>query len=306
MMKRTLLADAMLLFIAISWGYTFVLSKDLLEEMTPLFSVGTRFLAAAILMLPFLVKYLKQLTRVDLKQGLITGLALSLAYNFQIFGISMTTPGKAGIITGSAVVFVPLLYYLWVKKPVERGALLGTLFVFFGLISFSWTGRNDFSGLNFGDFLALCGAVFFAVHVIIVDHVHRKSESRLPQMMFIMLQLLVVGVSTLLLAVPLEPMPTMLSPYGWFAFSFDMLIGTLLAYIVQIYAQKHTHPANVSIILSFESFFAYLFSWLLWGEMLTLSIGIGIILFVFGILSAELSSLPALAKWKWKKPQEDG
>lgn len=288
-MKKSLFADLILFLIAVSWGYTFVLTKDLVDEITPLYFIGSRFLIAAVLLLLFTWRSLRQLTKDDLRSGILAGLALGAAFNLQIFGIQLTTPGKAGLFTGTAVIWIPFFYFIWNRKPLRMDTVISAFIVFAGLVLFSWKNAFEFIRLNAGDLLALGGAVFFAVHVMMVEHYHRNRKSALPQSVFVMLQLFVVGVVTLIFAVPLEPFPSALSSYGWFAYGFDLLFGTLLAYMGQIYAQKYTHPAHVGIILTFESFFAYLFSWWLWGEILTQHMWIGIFMFILGLVVAEVS-----------------
>lgn len=294
-MRKSLFADLILFLITVSWGYTFVLTKDLVDEITPLYFIGSRFLIAAVLLLLFTWRSLRLVTKDDLRSGILAGLALGAAFNLQIFGIQWTTPGKAGLFTGTAVLWIPFFYFIWSRKPLRMDTVISAFIVFAGLALFSWKDSFDFIGLNAGDLLALGGALFFAVHVMMVDHYHQKRKSALPESFFVMLQLFVVGVVTLIFAVPLEPFPSALSPYGWFAYGFDLLFGTLLAYMGQIYAQKYTHPAHVGIILAFESFFAYLFSWWLWGETLTHHMWMGIFMFVLGLAVAEAS--PYLGFW---------
>ncbi|MEB3100834.1 DMT family transporter [Ferviditalea candida] len=307
-MKKSLFADLILFCIAVSWGYTFVLTKDLVEEITPLYFIGSRFLIASLLLLLFAWRLLRRLTRFDMLSGAVAGLALAAAFNLQTFGIRLTTPGKAGLFTGTAVLWTPFLYFLWSRKPLRADTIISALIVFAGLALFSWKDSFDFIGLNAGDLLTLGGALFFAVHIMVVDRYHRNSKSELPVSIFVMMQLFVVGIVTLSFAAPLEPLPSALSPYGWFAYGFDLLFGTLLAYMGQIYAQKYAHPAHAGIIITFDSFFAYLFSWWLWGENLTVRMWAGIFMFVLGLLVAEAGpyiGFPMRAKRKSSKHGSD-
>jgi drug/metabolite transporter (DMT)-like permease len=122
-----------------------------------------------------------------------------------------------------------------------------------------------------------------------VDRFYEKKAD-VDSLSFVMIQLLVVGVIDLLIAVFSEPIPKPLTSYSWFAFWFDCLIGTLLAYVVQIKAQQFTPPVHVSIILSLEAVFAFLFSWLLWGETVTAIVLTGVLLMLGGIYVTELSN----------------
>ncbi|CAM3583835.1 MULTISPECIES: DMT family transporter [Brevibacillus] len=283
--KQLIWADLSLFFIALAWGYTFVLSKDILTEMTPFYFLGTRFLLAAFLLLPFVWRRLKKVSRDVWVQGIICGIVLCAAFTFQILGIDRTTPGKAGVITGTNVILVPFLYFFWRRKPVGKGAVIGSLLAFAGLTCLS--GDEGWTGISFGDFLVFLCAIFFALHILLVDRLYEQRED-VDSLNFVMIQLLVVGVIDLAIALFVEPLPQPLSSYGWFAFLFDCLIGTLLAYIVQIKAQQFSPPVHVSILLSLEAVFAFLFSWLLWGEPVTPIVWTGVALMLAGIYITEL------------------
>lgn len=285
--KQLLWADLSLFIISLAWGYTFILSKDLLAEMTPYYFLGTRFLFAALILLPFIWKRLYQVERDVWMQGILCGVVLCAAFTLQILGIDRTTPGKAGVITGTNVVLVPFLYFLWRRKPVKKGAVIGSILAFIGLTFLS--GKGEWTGIALGDLLVFLCAIFFALHILMVDRFYEKKAD-LDSLSFVMIQLLVVGVIDLVIAVFSEPIPKPLSSYGWFAFWFDCLIGTLLAYVVQIKAQQFTPPVHVSIILSLEAVFAFLFSWLLWGESVTAIVLTGVLLMLGGIYVTELSN----------------
>lgn len=287
--KQLIWADLSLFFIALAWGYTFVLSKDILTEMTPFYFLGTRFLLAALLLLPFVWRRLKKVSRDVWVQGIICGIVLCAAFTFQILGIDRTTPGKAGVITGTNVILVPFLYFIWRRKPVGKGAVIGSLLAFVGLTCLS--GNEGWTGISFGDFLVFLCAIFFALHILLVDRMYEQRED-VDSLNFVMIQLLVVGVIDLAIALFVEPLPQLLSSYGWFAFLFDCLIGTLLAYVVQIKAQQFSPPVHVSILLSLEAVFAFLFSWLLWGEPVTPIVWTGVALMLAGIYITELGDQP--------------
>ncbi|KMY52657.1 hypothetical protein AC623_00585 [Bacillus sp. FJAT-27231] len=286
--KKVIIADVSLVGIALGWGYSFVLTKDVLAEMTPLYFISTRFLLAALILLLFKWKDIRNMPKQMWKYGIASGTALWAGFILQTLGIELTTPGKAGVLTGTMVVIVPFLYFFWSKVAVQRGAVLGSLLTFLGLIILSWDG--SWAGVNLGDILAFLCAFFFAIHVILVDRAYKKNES-VDSLSFITIQLFIVGIFSLPFAVSLEPLPSLLSPYGSYAYTFDLLIGTLLAYIVQIKAQQYSPPTHVSLLLSLEAVFAFLLSWLLWGEALTFNTVLGISLILGGIFITEAFDL---------------
>ncbi|MGJ7911153.1 DMT family transporter [Neobacillus sp. LXY-1] len=286
--KIVIIADLSLLGIALAWGYIFVLTKDLLNEISPLFLNAGRFLFSAMILWIFKQKNVRKAGWDVWKKGVLCGLPLWLAFTLQTFGIENTTPGKAGVLTGTVIIIVPFLYFVFSKVAIQKGVIIGCLLTFGGLAILSWDG-GSMKG-NIGDLLVLLCAVFFAIHILAVDRVYEQSDS-FDSFVFIMIQLLVAGVMSVPFAFLLEPLPSSLSSYGWFAFGFDTLIGTLLAYIVQIKAQQYSPPTHVSLLLSLESFFAFLFSWLLWGEVLTRNVLIGVSLILLGVFMTELLNI---------------
>lgn len=282
--RRVLWANLSMLGIAIAWGYTFVLSKELLKEMTPFYFIGTRFLLAALLIVPFKWKAIKNTSLLIWKMGTGCGLMLGAAFTLQILGIQLTTPGKAGVITGTLVVLVPFLYFTWARIPVQRGPVLGSISAFIGLFLLSSDG--NWSGINTGDLLAFLCAICFAVHMVMVDRIYSRGIS-FDAYVFVMIQLLVAGIVDTCIAVAIEPVPKPIAAYGWYAYGFDLLIGTLLAYIVQIKAQKYSSPTHISLLISFEPVFAFVFSCLLWGEVISIASIIGVFLILLGIFVTE-------------------
>ncbi|WP_338448646.1 DMT family transporter [Niallia oryzisoli] len=292
--RKMLFADLSMLLITISWGYSFILAKDLLVEMTPLFYTGSRFLLAAILLGLLQWKKLKYMNRLCLQAGSLAGVFLCVAYTAQIFGIGLTTPGKAGVITSTSVVIVPFLYFIFSRMHIQKGPIIGCVSAFIGLCLISWDG--SWQGVNLGDLMVLICAVFFAIHLVYVDRTYIKLPD-LDPMLFTIVQLTTVGVIDMIIALFLEPVPTNLSGYGWFAYLFAVIVGTLLGYMVQMHVQLNVSPMRVSLIFSLESVFAFGFSWLIWGEPVSSSILFGVLLLLTGIYITEFSNSSLTSKY---------
>jgi drug/metabolite transporter (DMT)-like permease len=55
----------------------------------------------------------------------------------------------------------------------------------------------------------------------------------------------------------------------WFAIAYTAVFSLGLCYTLQIWAQRHTPPAEAALILSLESVFAVLAGWILLAEVLS-------------------------------------
>src|SRR5206468_11258753 len=101
-------------------------------------------------------------TRRELRVGEIVGAVLAAGYLTQTAGLTITSPGNAGLISGLFVVLTPLLNRLF-GAPIHWWTWAAVLISLAGLVML--TGGP--SGMNFGDLLVLACAVLFALHIVL-------------------------------------------------------------------------------------------------------------------------------------------
>jgi drug/metabolite transporter (DMT)-like permease len=98
-------------------------------------------------------------------------------------------------------------------------------------------------------------------------------------------QLIVSGLLNLGIGVFIEPMMSFSLPLV-FAIAYTAFFALGLCYTLQIWAQRHTPPADAALILSLESVFSVLSGWLLLHEKLvTIQIAGCTLIFVAVLLS---------------------
>ncbi len=94
----------------------------------------------------------------------LIGLALFAGYAFQTAGLRLTTPAKAGFITGLSVVIVPLAAALVLRLSPGKAAWAGVSLATAGLALLSLHGDLTVAP---GDALVLGCAVAFAAHILL-------------------------------------------------------------------------------------------------------------------------------------------
>jgi drug/metabolite transporter (DMT)-like permease len=102
-MSRRTRADLALAFCSLLWGATFVVVKSALDHSSVFIFLAVRFTVAAVLMLAWSPRILRQFEREDLFAGLRLGCFMFLGYAFQTAGLQYTTPAKSGFVTGSSL-----------------------------------------------------------------------------------------------------------------------------------------------------------------------------------------------------------
>jgi drug/metabolite transporter (DMT)-like permease len=173
-----------------------------------------------------------------------------------------TTAGNAGFITSLYVVVVPFaLYFVWGEKP-HWMSIVSVVLAGVGAFFLSTGGRFE---VKAGDALELFGALFWTFHVIVLG----KYASKFEALTFSMGQLFVCGILNIAVSFFFEPSQA----FSWSLFgavTYTAFFSLGLCYTLQVWAQRHTPPADAALILSLESVFAVLSGWLILNEKLIL------------------------------------
>ncbi|MGB4682307.1 MAG: DMT family transporter [Dethiobacteria bacterium] len=288
--KKMIISDVALFFVAMFWGSNFAITKDALNLITPFAYLGIRFTMSGLIMAAINWKRMAQLKRGELMSGALLGFLLFAGFGVQTIGLLFTTPAKSGFITGTSVVIVPFLYILvskaWPKWSVFVGAFLalGGLF----LLSFEGSGEGAWLPAK-GDVLTFIAAVCFAAHIVLLGIYAPRSDP----LVLATWQLLSAGVFNFVVAFLTEPLQGMfIYPlWIWAAILYAVIFCTIGAFVTQTVAQRFTPATHAGLILSLESVFAGLFSYLFWNELFTARKLCGAGLIFLGILITELQPL---------------
>lgn len=258
-------ADITLFLISIIWGSAFVAQRVAGQVGSVYMFNGMRYLLAALVVLPFAWRVVKttktRITPDQYKWMGIAGIFLFLGSAFQQAGMVYTTAGNAGFITSLYVVLIPvILFFFWGEKP-HWMFVIAVLLAMIGAFLLSTGGKFD--GIRLGDLLELIGALFWAFHVVILGKYAHNFES----MSFSVGQLAFCGLLNLGVGAATETMPAFDARF-LAALAYTSFLSLGLCYTLQVWAQRHTPPADAALLLSLESVFAVLSGWLLLHERL--------------------------------------
>lgn len=265
-----------MLLVTAVWGWTFVLVKDAVTQYPTLPFLQIRF-ALALLVMAVLVRRLP--TRRELRLGAIVGTVLAGGYLAQTAGLTTTSPGNAGLITGMFVVFTPLLNRIF-GAPIRWWTWVATAVSLVGLLLL--TGGP--SGMGVGDLLVLACAALFALHIVLLG----RWSPGLPAAPLAMVQM---AACTLIFSAggtwSLRP------PSGavWFAIVITGVFASALAFYIQTWAQGFISPNRTALILATEPAWALAAAVILAGQRLGPVQGLGALLVLVAILGHEGASL---------------
>lgn len=220
-----------------------------------------------------------------LKYGLLCGCLLFIASTFQQYGVLYgMNAGRAGFITGLYIILVPFLG-IFVGKRARLISFFAAVVSLAGLYLLCFVGSAD-SGFGIGDLMLLGGAVFFAIHILVVERVGTLIDP---------LHLSLLQISTVaIISWICTPFTGGLN-FGDIASGigpilYSGILSTGVAYTLQIFGQNRMEAAPASIIMSLESFFSVVGGAVILHESMTVQAYIGCALMLTGTILAQLPS----------------
>ena len=291
---QTVKSNALLLITAAIWGFAFVAQRVGMDYLAPFTFNAARFTLGSLSLLPLLFISRGErpaseniLPRPGLKLivfgGFAAGFMLFMGISLQQVGLVYTTAGKAGFITSLYVVIVPILALFW-KQSTNPGTWLGAALATMGLYLLGVTGRFT---VEFGDLLVFFCAFFWAAQVLIIGWLSPKIQS----VKLAFTQFVVCAVLSLIAAVIFEDIAWNALVQARWAILYSGIFSSGVAFTFQVMAQRHTHPAHASIIMSLEAVFAAIGGWLLLNEILSMRGLMGCGLMLCGMLLSQLWGL---------------
>lgn len=287
-MKKILL----LIIACFIWGLGFAATRWTLDSFDPYWSNTLRFTFAAVLSFPFLLWR----KRLNFSLGVfVCSFCLLTALQLQTIGIGLTTLAKSGFLTAFYAIFTPLIQVIFSSKTFSWKYWILVLLALFGialLCDLSW------SGFNVGDAWILASALFFSLHILAIDKYGQKVNS----LDFNFQQIIVIGFLALALTLVFRPIPEFaplldfsraLSPSPLAGFLVLSIFSSMLAFSIQVYAQKGTPAHIVSLIFLSESVFSAIFGLIFFEEHLNFKGTLGAMLVMLSV-----SLIPASLKIK--------
>jgi len=280
-------ADALLLIAAVIWGTAFVAQKAGMEHVGPMTFTGVRFALGTLVLLPLALRAHRKAggrassARRIATRGGLAGLVLFAGMTCQQVGLVYTTAGKAGFITGLYVVIVPLLG-LFVKQRAGWGTWVGAVLAAAGLYLLSVS--SEFTVAP-GDSLVLFGAVFWAVHVLMLG----KFSPTMEPTVLACTQFAVCSALSMAVALCTETIRLSSLVAAGVPILYGGIISVGIGFTLQVAGQRRSPSGHAAIILSLEAVFAALAGWVILSEVMGLRGLAGCNLMLAAIVLSQLT-----------------
>lgn len=288
--KNAFLGKIMLLIVAILWGSSLTVVKLASDTFRPNMILAIRFTVSAIILSIIFWKKLKAMTKHDIKNGLLIGVFLFMAYSIQTIGVGYTDPGRSAFLSASYCVIVPFLAWFALNKRPDRFNIIAAAFTIGGIYFVSMAGGNGASVFDqgkeaiLGDGLALLAGFLFAAHIVAVT---KLSEGKDPILMTI-LQFAMAAILSIVVTLVFEDNSAIvLSQKSVFGVGYLAIMCTSVALLLQNIGQKYASASSAAIILATESIFGIIIPVFMGIESLTTNKLIGFALIFIAIIVSE-------------------
>lgn len=291
--KSSIKGMLMLLSAAFIWGVSFPITDMGMEHVDAFTFKTMSNLIGALALLPVILMRgrknretkdkTRKFTRKTVLYGGAIGLAFCIAGSFQQQAFYYSTSGKIAFITAFYMLFVPLIG-LMLKKRVAPITWVCVVAGVVGLF-FLCVDPGSGVGINKGDVLALIGAVFFAVHILLIEQFSSKADAL--QLTFVQFAVACV-ISCVLMFLLEEPKPENILA-ALFPLLFTGVLGGSLGLALQITGQRYVEATVATLLLCLESVFGVLGGAVLLHEMLSGREILGCVIMFAAIILSQVS-----------------
>lgn len=274
----------LILVAAATWGLSFIVMKDLVNQVPVFWLLAVRYTLASCVMVAVAWPRLRVAVHNQrtLRLGLLLGMLNYSAYAVQTLGLSMTTPGKNSFFTGCYCVLTP--FTVWAvtqKRPTVRHVLAGVICVAgIGLIAL-----DGDVGLNAGDVLTLVSALCYALQYACLARWGEGSDILVVTTIEFIVMAVISTCVTMIFERGFVPGSPTLASVG--SMAFLVLICSCFNFWAINHGLTYVDTTEGGILSALEAPFGVAASVLLYGEQLTPRLLVGFALIFAAIITSE-------------------
>lgn len=292
--KSTKLISIFLLLIqCMIFGFSFIVLQELVSYNCPTFLIiSIRFFIGSISLFLFSIVAPKNhilyfnLSKLEIKLGVISGFVMLIAFSLQTYGAVYTSSANNALFTGLNVIFVPIIIFLYNKKYNWRLSIYSLICI----IGVSLVSKFTLTSLdiNYGDIFSIICGFAFAIHFILLE----KFTPNVNLSSFTFTQLFTVSILSGLISFFSEKKTYFEINWNkaFILLLFIGIVSTSITYLIQSYVQIHLSANTVSIISCSESIFAVIFSLILGYEKISQKLIVGFIFIMIAMLLVSIDT----------------
>ena len=267
------------------WGSTFIFSKIMLRDFTPLQIMTMRFVVAYIVLWCLYPKVEKTTFKDNLGIFVLSLFGNTIYFLFENNALQYTLAANVSIIVASAPIWTAILAHFFSKgEKIRRNTIYGSAIAFAGvaLVVFNGTIVLKFNPL--GDILSLGAALSWAVYsILVVKYVNRFSSFFL--MRRATLCAMIASVPMLIISGQMDmPFECLLQKDTLFSIIFLGVLGSGVSYVLWNMATRILGVIKVNAYIYVNPFVTMITAGIFLGEPVTAMGIIGAVMIIGGVV----------------------
>ena len=279
------LAIAEAILVNLIWASSFIIVKLVLDEISPLTISGLRYFIGALILLPFMLREKNPPISAKMWGWLfLLGISQYTIGNGAIFWSLEYLPATTvSFLMGTITIATLVAGVFFLKEVPTKMQVIGILVTLGGGTLFFIKGMQagEMLGLVIF-FVGMLGITFFSI-------MGRKfaREGTVSTLTLTGVPLVLGGVVTLLIAIPLEGIPSA-SPSSWGLILFLAAINTALCYFLYNHALQVLTAIQMNIILNLTPVWTAIFGFFLLNERLGALQMLAIAIVIIGVMLVQM------------------
>jgi len=273
------------------WGTTWLASKEAVTHMPAVQMAGIRqFFGGLCYVLFFIAKGARFPRGKEWRSILVLGfLNFVLSNGLSTWGVQYISAGLGSIIGAIFPLWLVVIGLVASQSGLKTKTVAGLLLGFAGICVIFYEHLQDFlnADFRFGIFLSLASTWSWAFGTIYT----KKHAAYFNPYFGLGLQMLISGVFLFSVshltrnAIPIASIPWQ----SWASIAYLVIFGSVISFIAYLYALQNLPTEQVSIYAYINPIVAVLLGWMVFGEILTPFIFIGVLITLYGVYLVKRS-----------------
>ncbi len=273
----------------IIWGTTFISTKILLIDFSPIEILFFRFIMGLVALM---IVYPHRMRVGNRKHELYFAAAglcgVTLYYLLENIALTFTMASNVGVICSLAPFFTALISYFFLKEePLRINFFLGFVVAMAGLFLISFSGASNFQINPLGDILAIAATIVWAVYSVLTRKISSFGYNTLQTTRKMFFYGILLMLPTLFLFDFKLGLERFANPVNLFNFIFLGLGASALCFVTWNFAVKVLGAVKTSIYIYIIPVITVITSVIVLDEKITWLAAIGTALTLAGLFLSE-------------------
>lgn len=283
-MQQTTKANLFLILATAIWGITFPLVRNAVAQIDPNLFVSVRFLLATLILLPWVIKSLKNTPKKLVLNCIIIGTLNAVAYITQSIGLKTISSSRSAFITGISVILIPFLAPLFKVGDLRPLDIVCSVICLIGLYILTDANIHE---INAGELWTLLCALAFALQITYIQ----RMSTQLHDTKLLTFYIMLFTIPPAMIFSWSKDLHNLLHPDVVIGILFCAIFATTLVFMIQFKYQRFTTAAKTALIFSLEPVFASIFGLMINNEKITENIFLGGSIILLSLLLPTLITL---------------